>query len=57
MENVTNKDSSSKQLEAAVKELYKAPSFRFDSVFEVSALSCGKISATQGACHQNRKAS
>ena len=57
MANVTNKDSSGEQHEAAVKKLYKAPSFRFDSVFEVTALSCGKISATQEACSKNRKAS
>lgn len=57
MASVTKKDSSSEQLEAAVKEHYKAPSFRFESVFEVTALSCGKISATQGACNRNQKAS
>jgi hypothetical protein len=57
MASVTKKDSSGEQLEAAVKEPYKAPSFRFESVFEVTALSCGKISATQGDCNKNRKAS
>ena len=40
------------------KKPYKAPSFRFESVFEVSALSCGKISPTEGNCHGlSRKAS
>ena len=33
------------------KKPYKAPSFRFESVFEVSALSCGKINHTEGNCH------
>jgi hypothetical protein len=57
MASVTKKDSSGEQPEAVVKELYKAPSFRFESVFEVTALSCGKISATQGPCHSNSKVS
>jgi hypothetical protein len=57
MTNVTNKDSSGERLEATVKKLYKAPSLRFESVFEVTALSCGKISGTQGQCAKNQKAS
>lgn len=32
------------------KKPYTPPSFRFERVFEVSALSCGKISGTQGSC-------
>jgi hypothetical protein len=55
--NTTNTDSSGEQREADVKKPYEAPSLRFESVFEVSALSCGKISATEGACHHSRKAS
>jgi len=47
--------------EAAVsspkKKQYKAPSFRFERVFEVSALACGKVFASQGSCHHSRKAS
>jgi len=39
------------------KKLYKAPSFRFESVFEVSALACGKISSTQESCHLSSKVS
>ncbi len=39
------------------KKPYDTPSFRFERVFEVSALSCGKISSTQGACHSNPKKS
>jgi hypothetical protein len=57
MTNETSKDSSSEAREATVKKPYKTPSFRFDRVFEVSALSCGKIDATQGNCHSNRKIS
>ena len=55
--NKTKIDSSGQRREAGVKKPYKAPSFRFESVFEVSALSCGKISATQDSCRRNRKAS
>jgi hypothetical protein len=32
------------------KKAYKAPSFRFESVFEVSALACGKTGGTQNDC-------
>ena len=39
------------------KKTYKAPSFRFEPVFEVSALQCGKIFSTQSGCHSSRKAS
>ncbi len=49
-----NSDNPSKDevrviADSEAKKPYKAPSFRFDSVFEVSALSCGKV-ATQGQC-------
>lgn len=57
MKDVTNKDSPEEPRKAVVKRPYKAPSFRFESVFEVSALSCGKISGTQDSCRRNRKAS
>ena len=39
----------------AAKKPYKTPSFRFESVFEVSALSCGKIATEGGACASNTK--
>jgi hypothetical protein len=55
--NSTNTNSSGEQREAIVKKRYKAPSFRFESAFEVSALTCGKMSATEGACLHSRKAS
>jgi hypothetical protein len=41
----------------AKKKPYKAPSFRFEPVFEVSALACGKVFASQGGCAHSRKAS
>jgi len=39
------------------KKPYKAPSFKFQTAFEVSALSCGKIAGTSSACNSNKKAS
>jgi len=33
-----------------LKKPYHKPSFRFESVFETRALSCGKIDTTQMAC-------
>jgi hypothetical protein len=41
---------------ATGKKTYKTPTLRFESVFEVSALSCGKMS-TQGSCNSVPKAS
>jgi hypothetical protein len=45
------------QPETIAKEPYRKPEFKFESVFEVSAVSCGKISATSQSCIQNRKLS
>jgi hypothetical protein len=39
------------------KKPYSPPSFRCERVFEVSALSCGKVNSTQSACRANRKVS
>ena len=36
---------------------YQKPAFRYEGVFETMALSCGKISGTQGACHSSVKTS
>jgi hypothetical protein len=38
-----------------LKKHYNKPSFRFESVFETTALSCGKIDPSQAACHMNHK--
>ena len=57
MTNNANNDSAGKPQEADRKKPYEAPAFRCERVFEVSALSCGKVSSTQGACRANRKAS
>jgi len=39
------------------KKPYSKPAFRFERVFETSALSCGKVHATQSGCMHNRKVS
>jgi hypothetical protein len=39
------------------KRPYVKPIVRYERVFETMALSCGKVSATQGGCHFNRKSS
>lgn len=36
---------------------YQKPEVRCERVFETMALSCGKVSATQGPCNLNRNAS
>ena len=37
---------------------YLKPAFRFERVFETSALTCGKVDATEGNCHgANRRVS
>lgn len=40
-----------------VKKPYVKPEVRHESVFETRALSCGKVSSTQGSCSHNRRAS
>ena len=41
----------------ARKRAYVKPAFRSETVFEVMALACGKISGTTGPCAVNRKLS
>jgi hypothetical protein len=41
----------------AKKSAYQKPEFRFETVFETRALSCGKRHETQSGCHFNRKSS
>jgi hypothetical protein len=53
----TNKNETREAVPSAEKKPYKAPSFRYEPVFEVSALACGKVFATQGGCKFSRKAS
>jgi hypothetical protein len=57
MTDTTKRDAPNEARESGLKKPYKPPTFRFEHVFEVSALSCGKISSTQESCRSNRKAS
>jgi hypothetical protein len=45
------------EIQLAAKKLYRKPEFRFERVFETRALSCGKLSTTQGQCAHNLKSS
>jgi len=56
---MSEKDQSVVRAEAqpTSKRAYEKPEFRFESVFETRALSCGKMEATQQQCHFNRKSS
>jgi hypothetical protein len=53
----TDRVTSAAENQGEAKAPYAKPAFRHESVFETSALSCGKVQTTQGACHFNRKAS
>ena len=39
------------------KKPYQKPAFQYERVFETMALSCGKISPSQGQCRNNKKSS
>ena len=54
---MTNNEPKGQPHKVRPKKVYKAPAFRFERVFEVSALSCGKRHSTEASCHQNRKTS
>ena len=43
------------QGEPSRKKPYHKPAVRHERVFEVSALTCGKIQSTQAACAHTRK--
>jgi hypothetical protein len=56
-----NKDNSSGEQKhdpkTIAKKTYTAPSFRFEKVFEVAALACGKVRSTEHNCRISRKSS
>lgn len=56
-----NKNNSSgeqtQEPKTTAKKAYTPPVFRFDKVFEVTALSCGKLHATEHNCRISRKTS
>jgi len=39
------------------KAPYQKPDYRCESVFETSALRCGKVQTSSAECHSNRSAS
>jgi len=39
----------------AARKPYRKPAARFERVFEVSALTCGKVQSTQASCAHNKK--
>jgi len=42
---------------ATPKRPYQKPVVRYERVFEVQALTCGKVQGTEVECHFNRKSS
>jgi hypothetical protein len=57
IDNLTKDKSRQATIATATKKPYKPPKFRFESVFEVSALACGKTFASGSSCAHSRKAS
>ena len=57
MSESTEQNISQVEVQPEGKRAYSKPEFRFESVFETRALSCGKMHATQHQCHFNRKSS
>jgi hypothetical protein len=53
----TMQTASGRPSAPSAKKPYQKPAFRFESVFETMALTCGKVAGTQGQCHFNRKLS
>jgi hypothetical protein len=55
--DTTNASNEKSREPLTGKKPYKAPSFRFQAAFEVSALVCGKIDPTNPLCKSNKKLS
>jgi hypothetical protein len=53
----TDRVTSAAENQGEGKAPYAKPAFRHESVFETSALSCGKVQSTQSGCRGNRKVS
>jgi hypothetical protein len=45
------------EVKPRAKKPYCKPPVRYERVFEVQALTCGKVNATQWSCNHNRKGS
>jgi hypothetical protein len=50
-----SQDDQSEATAQMEKEPYKAPSFRFEEIFEVRALACGEINPRVMACNLTYK--
>ena len=57
MTDKNDKQTAADANAGARKRAYIKPAFRHETVFEVMALACGKISGTIGPCATNRKLS
>jgi len=53
----TPQTASGRPSAPSAKRPYQKSSFRFESMFETMALTCGKVAGTQGQCRLNRKLS
>jgi hypothetical protein len=53
----TNRTTDKPETVPGTKKAYHKPEFRFEHVFEVRALSCGKVSTTQSQCSSTLSAS
>jgi hypothetical protein len=53
----TQGQASASEPKLRPKRPYHKPTVRFERVFEVQALTCGKVQTTQASCHYNRRAS
>jgi len=54
-ESKNAKSDSTSGPEKKSKKPYSKPAFRFERVFETSALACGKVSHTQHGCGRRGK--
>ena|GEM_PF-608797 len=53
----TDQHTGPLEAQQAARKPYRKPALRHEQVFETRALTCGKVQATQAACHYERKAS
>ena len=53
----TDRHASPLEAQQAVRKPYRKPAVRHEQVFETRALSCGKVSTTQGQCAYSQKTS
>jgi hypothetical protein len=54
---INESPSDEPRFAAIEKKPYEKPGFRYEQVFVTSALSCGKVTSTQGECTGRTKVS